>query len=368
VLPVVVCSVDGARAARLRAHGVEVLVADTATATSTLRRAEVDVIALHGGGEELESAVLATGVPVVPVLHNTEIHFTPARWRRFSSALTRSASAIAVSELVRDFHAAHVPSAAAARLRVVPNAAGRMPAVTAEERRRARGALGALLSADLADDVVVVCLARYDAQKNISGLVASFLAQVRDPRIRLVIAGQPSDGAEARRADAIRRRGPAGGRVALLAESDARTLLAAADAFVLDSFFEGWPVAATEAAAMGLPLILSDVGGARELVQRDPANAVLIANPSGPAAAVTDASVARARRRSTRQRNAVELGAAIDAVAARVRVGVRGEPVDAGALVCAMMEGHAVILREAAAERMRGAGEAPTTARAGGSR
>ena len=119
---------------------------------------------------------------------------------------------------------------------------------------------------------------------------------------------------------------------------------------------------------MGLPLILSDVGGARELVQRDPANAVLIANPSGPAAAVTDASVARARRRSTRQRNAVELGAAIDAVAARVRAGVRGEPVDAGALVCAMMEGHAVILREAAAERMRGAGEAPTTARAGGSR
>ena len=69
--------------------------------------------------------------------------------------------------------------------------------------------------------------------------------------------------------------------MSLLGSSDARTLLAAADGFVLDSFFEGWPVAATEAASMGLSLVLSDFGGARELIARDPSHSVLIPNPCG---------------------------------------------------------------------------------------
>ncbi|MGO8610190.1 glycosyltransferase, partial [Rhizobium johnstonii] len=77
----------------------------------------------------------------------------------------------------------------------------------------------------------------------------------------------------------------------LLGNSDARTLLTAADAFVLDSFFEGWPVAATEAAAFGHPVILSDVGGARELVDRDPRRSVLIPNAAGAADGVSDRRV-----------------------------------------------------------------------------
>ena len=184
--------------------------------------------------------------------------------------------------------------------------------------------------------------------------------------VRLVIAGQASDGAEVRRAEALRRRGPGGDRVALLGASDSRTLLAAADAFILDSFFEGWPVAATEASAMGLPLILSDVGGARELVQRDPGAAILIPNARGPAAAVTDAAVARARRRSTRQTNAIELGAAVTETVDRIRAGARTRTTDAVDLVTDMMTGHAAILRDAAAARLRSGAEMPTTAGAGG--
>ncbi|GGD75683.1 glycosyltransferase [Microbacterium murale] len=345
---VVLCTDDGVRAARLRSLGIEVVVVDMSTAAPTLQTIAPDVVALHGAPEYLESAAVASRIPLVPVLHNTEIHYSRARWNRFARILSAAAAAVSVSELVREFHVRHVSPALAGRIHVVANAAPPEEAPPQEERRAARHALGEVLRADLEDDIVFVCLARYDSQKNVAGLVSSFLSHVKDPRVRLVVAGDPSDWSEVRRADAIRRSSASASRVTLLSSSDARTLLAAADAFVLDSFFEGWPVAATEAAAVGLPLVLADFGGARELVGAE-AGSVLVANPSGSAGGVSDAAVASARRRSQRQPNAAELGAAIDEVADRVRAGIRPSPAPTRALMDAMIAGHADILRHAAA-------------------
>jgi glycosyltransferase involved in cell wall biosynthesis len=348
----VVSTDDGARAARLRASGVEVVVSESAEeAERVLHERAPDVIQLHGAPEHLEDAALATGIPLVPVLHNTEIHYTPARWQRFSDLLARSEAAIAVSETVRAFHAAHVPERLRDRIHVVPNAALSAGVPSAEERRAARAALGLVLGDDLTDAFVVVSLIRYDSQKNASGLVASFLSRVTDPSARLVIAGDAWDWAELRRADAIRRSAADPSRVGLLGQSDPRALLAAADAFILDSFFEGWPIAATEAAATGLPLVLADFGGARELVARDASRSILIPNPSGAAEAVSDAAVARARRRTRRQDNAAALGAAVDALAARPEEARRSQPTPAADLLAIMVEGHAEVLAAAAGPR-----------------
>lgn len=350
---VVVCTEDGARAAALRSRGIDVVVAPTeADAARALRETAPDVIQLHGAPEPLEAAALESGIPSIPVLHNTEIHYSRARWRRFARVLDAAPLAIAVSESVRGFHAAHVDPEPAARIVVVPNAAPSEAAPDAAERRAARIALAGALGADLGDDVVVVSLTRYDAQKNVAGLVSSFLAAVGDERLRLVVAGEPSDWAELRRADAIRRSSSRADRVSILGRSDARTLLAAADGFVLDSFFEGWPVAATEAAAAGLGLVLADFGGARELVARDVSHSVLVPNPCGAPEAVSDAVVARARRHCRHQPNATELGAALDAVAERARAGSRPRPPAAEALLAAMVDGHAAALRRASARRV----------------
>jgi glycosyltransferase involved in cell wall biosynthesis len=349
VRPAIVCTDSGKRVARLRAQGVEVaVVRSKAEADRALRDLSPAAIQLHGAPEPLEQAAISTGIPLVPVLHNTEIHYTRARWRRFTRVLERSFAAIAVSELVREFHSRHVPPALRARIDVVANAVPAQVAPTDEERRAARRLLEGTLGKPLADDIVFVTLARYDAQKNVAGLVSSFLSCVSSPRARLVVAGDPSDWAEWRRADAIRRCSPRAERVSLLGTSDARTLLAAADGFILDSFFEGWPVAATEASAMGLPLVLSDFGGARELVARDPAHSVLISNSCGVADEVSDGRVARARRQCRHQPNAAELGSAIDAVAARVGTLDRSFPESAVAWLGAMMSGHAEILHKAA--------------------
>lgn len=352
VTPAVVCSDDGARAQRIRDRGVEVRsVSDRASALRAIQELGPDVIQLHGAPAYFDAAALASGVPLVPVLHNTEIHFSPARWRSLSHLLGRSSSAVAVSELVRTFHAARLPALLRSRITVIPNAAPGRPAPDPQQRRVARGLLEKAVGSRFHDDVVFVCLARYDAQKNLAGTVASFLSCVATGvPAQLVIAGEPSDWVEFRRSDAIRRCSPRADRVHLLATSDAPTLLAAADAFVLNSFFEGWPVAATEAWAAGLPLILSDVGGARELVERDSGRSVLIANGTGDANEVTDARVERSRWEARHQRNSAEFGDAIRRVVdtvQRERTVPRAAR-DSADGVAAMIDAHARVLRRAA--------------------
>lgn len=363
VRPVVLCHGDGARAARLRDAGVEVrTVRDEDAALEVIRGIAPDVIQSHSAPPFLERAALRSGVPLVPVMHNTEIHYTRARWAAFAELMAGSAAAIAVSETVREFHLRHIGEGTP--IRVVPNGAPTAATPTAAERKSARDALSAVLGVDLGDDVVFVTLARYDAQKNFAGLVAGAADEIAasPAPIRLVCAGDPSDSAEWRRTDALRRAGRAADRIHLLGNSDARALLTAADAFVLDSFFEGWPVAATEAAAFGHPLLLADVGGARELVARDPDRSVLIANATGAASLVSDRRVRAARRRSRRQANAPALRAAMAAIT-RTVVAERSAPVGSDprahvdrATVRTMLAQHAEIVRAAASTVRDGQG------------
>lgn len=352
VTPAVVCVDDGARAQRLRDLGIVVRsVPDHAAALRALTELRPDVIELHGAPAFIEAAAQDCGAPLVPVLHNMEIHYSRARWGRLSRVLGRSSSAVAVSELVRTFHAARLPVVLRSRIEVIPNAAPGRQVPDTRQRRAARGLLERGVGGDFRDDVIFVCLARYDAQKNIAGTVASFLSGVAGGvPAQLVIAGETSDWVEFRRSDAIRRGSPDADRVHLLATSDADTLLAAADAFVLNSFFEGWPVAATEAFAAGLPLILSDVGGARELVACDPARSVLIANETGVASVVTDARVERARWRARRQRNSPEFGGAIRRIVDTVQRERVAPPTARNTSdgVADMIDAHARLLRQAA--------------------
>lgn len=351
VEPVVLCPEDGARAGRLRDAGIDVRIApDTAAAAHAIRQTRPDVIQLHSAPPQLERAAVDSRLPLIPVMHNTEIHFTRARWARFAALMARSGQAIAVSETVRAFHRRRVGDGTP--ITVIPNGSPAVRTPSPAQRRRARAALSEVVGADIGEDVVFVCLARYDAQKNTAGLVAAFAAAVEQGAgaVRLVWAGDPSDAAELRRADALRRCSTAADRIHLIGNSDAATLLAAADAFVLDSFFEGWPMAATEAAAIGLPLVLSDVGGARELVARNAARSVLVPNATGPADQVTDARVRTARWRSADQPNAGALAVAVSAVAASVRAGAApgaAEDSDRGG-VQAMRAAHAALIRAAA--------------------
>ena len=113
-----------------------------------------------------------------------------------------------------------------------------------------------------------------------------------------MIAGRPDPGRYYRETLRLRDNLPWRDRIHLRDHAAAPAeLLAAADGFVLDSFFEGWSLASMEALFAGLPVVLSEVGGAREQVDNDPARGYLVANPLGEPLTVNWESVGAARYR-----------------------------------------------------------------------
>jgi glycosyltransferase involved in cell wall biosynthesis len=78
---------------------------------------------------------------------------------------------------------------------------------------------------------------------------------------------------------------------------DPATLFSAADVFVSTSRWEGLPLAVLEAAASGLPLVLTDVPGNRDVVDRG-VPAILV--PAGDPAAVASAIAALDEERRMR--------------------------------------------------------------------
>jgi glycosyltransferase involved in cell wall biosynthesis/GNAT superfamily N-acetyltransferase len=143
------------------------------------------------------------------------------------------------------------------------------------------------------DEIVLGTVANLRAQKDYPNLLAAARALAdRGVRFRLLAVGQgPLE-------DEIRRRRDELGladRVRLLGfRPDAVDVMAACDVFVLASAWEGLPVAVMEAAALGLPIVATEVGGVAESF--GPASALLVP-PRDPdaladalAAVVTDCS------------------------------------------------------------------------------
>jgi glycosyltransferase involved in cell wall biosynthesis len=117
-----------------------------------------------------------------------------------------------------------------------------------------------------ADDVLFVCVARLDPQKNHSLLISSFAAALADrPHAHLLLVGRDTPQSEALRTAAAAT-GLAKRIHFLGVRSDVPDVLQASDVFVLASDYEGNPLTVMEAMAAGLPVVATAVGGIPELV------------------------------------------------------------------------------------------------------
>ena len=118
------------------------------------------------------------------------------------------------------------------------------------------------------DDVVCGLVGRLVWEKGyreVFGAVASL--RERFPGLRVFVAG-PTDDAKS---DAVTRAdieaAERAGIVFLGMRDDVDELYAAMDLYVLASYREGWPRSAMEAAAMGVPVIATDIRGCRQVVE-----------------------------------------------------------------------------------------------------
>lgn len=265
----------------LRAAGVATAELSPDGATDWLRSQAPDVVSAHGAPDWLLDAAVELGVPWVETLHGMHSFFHPSSWKREGERARRIRAQVAVSDLVRRQYLDRIAGFPADRITTIPNGVDERR-ISRVDRAAARAALG------LRDEFLFLSLSRYCLQKNVYGLVAAFAeVAAAHPEAHLLVAGRADDGLYFDQVSTLAAGLPCADRVHLRGHcGNAAALLAAADGFVLDSFFEGWSLASMEALAAGVPVVMSDVGGAREQLSGGGRRGVLVGNPGGDAAKV----------------------------------------------------------------------------------
>lgn len=274
--PSVLCTHEGGAVAdRLQRAGISVTVAGGAPRAwrAWLKKLRPTVLSTHFAPLRAVE-VLSEWAPVVDTVHNTYLWLSPSEWEEERAKCALATSVVAVSETVAAYHRR---AAGTRQLAVIPNGVqGTRLAAVPQADARAQLGLGP-------DDVVFVHVGRFCVQKNQLGLV-DVMADVltEDGRVRLLLVGNQED---AEYVNQVRAR--AGALLArdairlVSAMPDPALVLSAADAFISNSFFEGWSLAATEALWMGRPVILSNCGGSLEQVGDNSHNGFLVPNPGG---------------------------------------------------------------------------------------
>ncbi|WIW43645.1 glycosyltransferase family 4 protein [Bradyrhizobium sp. 62B] len=259
----------------LQREGTAVVAASPSEACLWIEANRPDVVSAHDPPGWLLQTASDVRIPVVETLHGIP---TPVStdWREERQRSKFVTCFVAVSELVRRQYLSGNPSYSDSAVITIPNAFNQThrPLVN---RPRARAWLG------LNDEFLFLCLGRHTVQKNAYGLIQAFSEVAGDdPKVHLLIAGRLDDAVYTRQVRTLRDKMPCKERIHLRQSfSDPSILLAAADCFVLNSFFEGWSLASMEALSAGLPTIVSDVGGAREQLGLDGSRGFVVANPVG---------------------------------------------------------------------------------------
>jgi glycosyltransferase involved in cell wall biosynthesis/2-polyprenyl-3-methyl-5-hydroxy-6-metoxy-1,4-benzoquinol methylase len=204
-------------------------------------------------------------VPFVQVVQNSYVWLSPEQTNAYRMADAHTSAYICVSSEVARYCDC-VMGLSVDRMVLIPNG------VDLKLLEQARGDSPEALRRELgigSSDFVVLNSASVHAAKAQVPLVKAFAGVVQaHPQARLVIAG-PSPHTEYLRQleQQIARLGL--GRSVILTgyRDDIARFYWMADGFVLPSFWEGWSLALSEAVCTGLPIVASDVGGARDLLE-----------------------------------------------------------------------------------------------------
>ena len=220
-----------------------------------------DVVHAHQVHANLLARVTRLVAPIPALVSSIHNEDEGGQWRYWAYRATDRLSDVttAVSQLAAD--RARARGAAGRRgIVVVPNGIEtsrhrRDPLVRAQKRREL----------DVEEDFVWLAVGRLTEAKAYPHMVDAFSALPRtDPRPSLLIAGAGPLSGEIERL--VVAKGVQGSVRLLGLRFDVAELMQAADAYVLSSAWEGLPMVLLEAAASGLPIVATNVGGAKEVV------------------------------------------------------------------------------------------------------
>ena len=282
-----------------------------------LRRFSPDVVHSHMVHANLLARLARPFIPrcaLISTAHNIDeggrMRELAYRWTDRLADITTNVSRAAVQRFIA------VGAVPASRIMHVPNGidtTGFRPDDALRERTRS--GLG------ITDEFVWLAVGRFDEQKDYPNLLRAFASCSADSKDDglLLIAG---DGPLRARIEALSQSLGIAARCRFLGKrSDVGQLMCAADAFVLASAWEGLPIVLLEAAAAGLPIVATDVGGNAEVVTPGesgmvvpPARSDKLADAMREIAALPPATRSRM---GTQARSVVQHSFGIDAVVSR---------------------------------------------------
>lgn len=286
----------------------------------------VDAQFFYPDGPAAARIASALRLPLSIKARGSDIHYWGARAdtrEQIVAAGAQAAGLLAVSKMLAcDMAAIGLPRA---RITVHPTGLDRdrfRPLQHPQLRRR----LGKELGIALPDDAPVLATVGALIERKGQALVIEALTELPGETVALLVGQGP---AEARLRALARRIGVAD-RVHFLGSLDHDLLplvLSAADAMVLPSASEGLANAWVEALACGTPIVVSDVGGAREIVTASEAGRIVPRDAGAIAAAVRDLladpppreAVAALAERFSWQANAAALAAHYEGLLTQVR-------------------------------------------------
>jgi len=245
---------------------------------SLLRRSRPHILHTHLWHADMAAkAVLPAVWRRRPALLST-IHIAdrrPVHWRFAIDRLTQPwvDQTAFVSRSVMHFYRRRV-GLAARKCVVVPNGIDLTAYQTLPDRLQARARW---ISASA--EPVIGTIARLDPQKGLPVLLHAFSKLARRwPQAALLIAGT---GPERDPLERLAAKLGIADRLHMLGfQHDVRPVLAALDVFVLPSRWEGFGLATLEAMAAGLPVVVTDVPGSRDLVHHEQTGLVVPPNDS----------------------------------------------------------------------------------------
>ncbi|MET0372020.1 MAG: glycosyltransferase [Sphingobium sp.] len=251
----------------------------------------IDASFFYPDGPVAQRIARKLGIPFSIKARGADIHYWGTRWdtrRAVRKAAGEAAGLLAVSAAMRGSMAdmgidpekirVHYTGVDLDRFEIADQAA-------------AKAALGF-------DGPVVLCVGALIPRKGQSLLIDA-LAQL--PGVSLVLAGDGPDRRALERQAQETRVDDRVGFLGAVPHDRLPALFAAADVMALPSASEGLANAWVEALACGTPIVISDVGGARELLDRTEAGRIAAREPGAIAAAVRDLLSAPPDRHMVRQ-------------------------------------------------------------------
>jgi glycosyltransferase involved in cell wall biosynthesis len=248
---------------------------DAAAYRELLQQGGWQVVDAHAStfGAELAAAA---GVPFVQNVHNSYVWYERAEFERLRAADAHTAAYVCVSAQALGYLDLRLQLEVEKAV-VIENGIDTAGVKLTNDERRARRAEFGFVD----DDFVFLQVASIQPAKahRVAVQAVAALRQHR-PQARLLCVGDimhPPLAAQLR--GDVERLGQGGAVVFAGHRRDVAACYAAADAFVLPSYWEGCSLAVWEAIAAGLPLVLADTGAAAEQLRHG--HGELVAPPYG---------------------------------------------------------------------------------------